>query len=56
MGIKIALTGLIVFIFSAFIFTACGKTKSRWGVNFWARICFVSLLSIPIGLIAEVWM
>lgn len=55
MGWQVALSSLIVFSFSIFMFSACQKTSRKTMVTFWAYIALISLVSIPIGLIIQIW-
>jgi len=55
MGWSVALTGLVIFSFSVFMFSACQKHKRQPMVKFWAYVALPSLLSIPIGLIIQIW-
>lgn len=55
MGWQIYLSSLIVFAFSLFMFSACQKTSRKAMVTFWAYIALISLVSIPIGLIIQIW-
>lgn len=55
MGLGIALSSLIVFAFSIFMFSVCQKTSRKTMVTFWAYIVLISLVTIPIGLIIQIW-
>lgn len=55
MGYQIALTSLVVFLFSVFMLKVVEKTKTKWGEHFWSLTCLASMLAIPAGLIIQVW-
>lgn len=55
-GIKIALTGLVFFIFSMLMFGAARKPPENKRIGgFMALLGILSLAAMPIGLIIAIW-